>query len=51
MPDIDIDFADRDHALTFVKHVPAAIKDVNNTFNSKSCSCAGLTKLKYNNYI
>ena len=27
MPDIDIDFADRDHALKFIKHIPAAIKD------------------------
>jgi DNA polymerase III alpha subunit len=32
MPDIDIDFADRDHALTFIKHIPAAIKDANGTF-------------------
>lgn len=32
MPDIDIDFADRDHALTFIKHIPAAIKDTNGTF-------------------
>jgi DNA polymerase III alpha subunit len=32
MPDIDIDFADRDHALKFIKHIPAAIKDTNGTF-------------------
>jgi len=32
MPDIDIDFADRDHALKFIKHIPAAIKDPNGTF-------------------
>ena len=32
MPDIDIDFADRDHALTFIKHIPAAIKDTNGIF-------------------
>ena len=32
MPDIDIDFADRDHALKFIKHIPAAIKDTNGSF-------------------
>jgi DNA polymerase III alpha subunit len=32
MPDIDIDFADRDYALKFIKHIPAAIKDTNGTF-------------------
>jgi DNA polymerase III alpha subunit len=32
MPDIDIDFADRDHALKFIKHIPAAIKDTTGTF-------------------
>jgi DNA polymerase III alpha subunit len=32
MPDIDIDFADRDHALKHIKHIPAAIKDANGTF-------------------
>jgi len=32
MPDIDIDFADRDHALKHIKHIPAAIKDSNGTF-------------------
>ena len=32
MPDIDIDFADRDHALKHIKHIPAAIKDTNGTF-------------------
>jgi DNA polymerase III alpha subunit len=32
MPDIDIDFADRDHALKFIKHIPASIKDTNGTF-------------------
>ena len=32
MPDIDIDVADRDHALKFIKHIPAAIKDTNGTF-------------------
>ena len=32
MPDIDIDFSDRDHALKFIKHIPAAIKDTNGTF-------------------
>ena len=32
MPDIDIDFADRDHALKFIKHIPAAIKDANGIF-------------------
>ena len=32
MPDIDIDFADRDHALKFIKHIPAAIKDTNGIF-------------------
>jgi hypothetical protein len=31
MPDIDIDFADRNKALEIIKHVPAAIKD-NGTF-------------------
>ena len=30
--DIDIDFADRDNALKFIKHIPAAIKDANGTF-------------------
>jgi DNA polymerase III alpha subunit len=30
--DIDIDFADRDNALKFIKHIPAAIKDANSTF-------------------
>jgi DNA polymerase III alpha subunit len=30
--DIDIDFADRDKALKFIKHIPAAIKDANGTF-------------------
>lgn len=30
--DIDIDFADRDTALKFIKHIPAAIKDANGTF-------------------
>ena len=32
MPDIDIDFADRDHALKHIKHIPAAIKDTNGSF-------------------
>ena len=32
MPDIDIDFADREQALKVIKHIPAAIKDVNSTF-------------------
>ena len=32
MPDIDIDFADRDQALKHIKHIPAAIKDTNGTF-------------------
>jgi DNA polymerase III alpha subunit len=32
MPDIDIDFADRDHALKYIKHISAAIKDTNGTF-------------------
>jgi hypothetical protein len=32
MPDIDIDFLDRKLALDCIKHIPAAIKDVNDTF-------------------
>jgi DNA polymerase III alpha subunit len=32
MPDIDIDFADRSHALEKVKYITAAIKDENGTF-------------------
>lgn len=32
MPDIDIDFADRQKALDLIKHIPAAIKDANGTF-------------------
>jgi DNA polymerase III alpha subunit len=32
MPDIDIDFADREQALKHIKHIPAAIKDTNGTF-------------------
>ncbi len=32
MPDVDIDFANRDDALKYIKHIPAAIKDVNGTF-------------------
>ena len=32
MPDIDIDFADRNKILDIVKHIPAAIKEDNGTF-------------------
>ena len=32
MPDIDIDFANRDLALKIIKHIPAAIADENGTF-------------------
>ena len=32
MPDIDIDFLDRNKALEVIKHVPAAIKEENGTF-------------------
>lgn len=32
MPDIDIDFADREQALKHIKHIPASIKDSNGTF-------------------
>ncbi len=32
MPDIDIDFADRETALRLIKHIPASIKDTNYTF-------------------
>lgn len=32
MPDIDIDFADRNKILDVIKHIPAAIKDENGTF-------------------
>ena len=50
MPDIDIDFADRDHALTFVKHVPASIKDVNNTFKKHNTGVY-CTSIPYNPVI
>lgn len=32
MPDIDIDFADRNKALNLIKHVPASIKNNDGTF-------------------
>ena len=32
MPDIDIDFADRDRALSVIKHIPASISTENGTF-------------------
>lgn len=32
MPDIDIDFADRETALRIIKHITASIKDTNYTF-------------------
>lgn len=32
MPDIDIDFADREKALAVIKHIPASIKHDNGTF-------------------
>jgi len=32
MPDIDIDFADREKALAVIKHIPASIKNDNGTF-------------------
>jgi DNA polymerase III alpha subunit len=32
MPDIDIDFADREKALAVIKHIPAAIKQPDGTF-------------------
>ncbi len=32
MPDIDIDFADRNKILGIIKHIPASIKDENGTF-------------------
>ncbi len=31
MPDIDIDFADRDSVLKHIKHIPASIKDADGT--------------------
>jgi DNA polymerase III alpha subunit len=45
--DIDIDFADRDQALKFIKHVPAAIKDANGTFKKHNTGIY-CTSIPYN---
>lgn len=47
MPDIDIDFADRQKALDVIKHIPAAIKDVNNTFKKHNTGIY-CTSIPYN---
>lgn len=47
MPDIDIDFADRNAALELVKHIPAAIKDENHTFKKHNTGVY-CTSIPYN---
>jgi DNA polymerase III alpha subunit len=47
MPDIDIDFADRQQALDLIKHIPAAIKDANGTFKKHNTGIY-CTSIPYN---
>jgi len=47
MPDIDIDFADRQRALDVIKHIPAAIKDANGTFKKHNTGIY-CTSIPYN---
>ena len=47
MPDIDIDFADRNVALNKIKYITAAIKDVNNTFKKHNTGIY-CTSIPYN---
>lgn len=46
MPDIDIDFADRDHALKYIRHTPASIKDANGNFKKHNTGVY-LTSIPY----
>jgi DNA polymerase III alpha subunit len=45
--DIDIDFADREQALKFIKHTPAVIKDTNGTFKKHNTGVY-CTSIPYN---
>ncbi len=47
MPDIDIDFANRDDALKHIPHICAAIKDENNTFKKHNTGIY-CTSIPYN---
>lgn len=47
MPDIDIDFADRDIALEHFKHITASIKETNNTFKKHNTGVY-CTSIPYN---
>jgi DNA polymerase III alpha subunit len=47
MPDIDIDFADRDRALSVIKHIPASISTENGTFKKHNTGVY-CTSIPYN---
>jgi DNA polymerase III alpha subunit len=47
MPDIDIDFANRDNALSVIKHIPAAIKQQDGTFKKHNTGVY-CTSIPYN---
>ena len=47
MPDIDIDFADRNNALNKIKHIPAAIVDKDGTFKKHNTGVY-CTSIPYN---
>jgi DNA polymerase III alpha subunit len=47
MPDIDIDFANRDNALNVIKHIPAAIKQPDGTFKKHNTGVY-CTSIPYN---
>jgi DNA polymerase III alpha subunit len=47
MPDIDIDFADRSHALEKIKYITASIKDENGTFKKHNTGIY-CTSIPYN---
>jgi DNA polymerase III alpha subunit len=47
MPDIDIDFADREKALAVIKHIPASIKVENGTFKKHNTGIY-CTSIPYN---